>query len=198
MSKPYGNLQKYQSSNPLQRFLIARFLRKVGSLVAALPVAEVLDVGCAESFVSRYLAGVAGLRLSFAGVDIDAAALKRGQAVFPQMLRSFGNITALPFATEQFDLVLCTEVLEHLPEPLLGLRELRRVTRGYCLLSVPHEPWFRALNFLRGKHVRQGGNDPEHLQNWTGRRFAAFVSREFEVISAQRSLPWYIVLGKKR
>ena len=160
MSASHGNLQKYQSANPLQRFLIARFLKQIGSLITPLPVSDLLDVGCAEGFVSGYLSEVENLPFWFAGVDIDAAALKRGRKEFPQLLRSFADITALPFATAQFDLVLCTEVLEHLSEPLLGLRALKRVTRRYCLLSVPYEPWFRTLNFMRGKHLLQWGQRP--------------------------------------
>lgn len=193
----HGNWQKYQSGNPLQQFLIARFLKQIGSLIAPLHVSDLLDVGCAEGFVSRYLSEVENLSFRFAGVDIDAAALKRGRANFPQLRRSFGDVTALPLASEQFDLVLCTEVLEHLPAPLLGLRELKRMTRRYCLLSVPHEPWFRTLNFLRGKHLRQWGNDPEHLQNWTFQDFVDFVQQEMKVIRAVRALPWTLVLAEK-
>lgn len=49
------------------------------------------------------------------------------------------DITSIPIADAEFDAVLCTEVLEHVPDPLSALKELTRVTRkgGLLLLSVP-------------------------------------------------------------
>lgn len=40
------------------------------------------------------------------------------------------DIAQLPFATETFDVVLCTEVLEHVPEPTRAVKEMVRVLRG--------------------------------------------------------------------
>lgn len=196
MSAGHGNLQKYQNPNPLQQALIRRFLRQVESLTVGLDLGLVLDVGCAEGFVARHLVQV-GAPPHFIGIDVDVASLQRGATLFPAMARGVGSALALPFPSEVFDLVLCTEVLEHLLSPRVALRELKRVTRKYVLLSVPHEPWFRTMNLLRGKHLRRWGNDPEHLQNWTARHFTAFVAREFEVVSTRGALPWWIVLGRK-
>jgi len=198
LSDRHGNLQKYQNPNPIQRYLIRHFLTQVGDLVADLAFATVLDAGCAEGFVSRHLAAMKGERFASVGIDIDDVALRRGTQVFPAMQRTVGSVLSLPFPDACFDLVLCTEVLEHLSSPDVALRELCRVTGHYCLLSVPHEPWFRTLNFLRGKHWCSWGNDPEHLQNWTGRQFAALVSQEFEVVVSTSAFPWWIVLGRKR
>jgi hypothetical protein len=92
---------------------------------------------------------------------------------------------------------MCLEVLEHLPDPHRGLRELRRVTSAHCLISVPHQPFFRAINFLRGKHVSAWGRDPEHLQNWTARQFRRLVEQYFEVERFVYSFPWVIALGRK-
>jgi hypothetical protein len=52
-----------------------------------------------------------------------------------------GDATCLPFADASFDLVLCAEVLEHIPPPLLqrACDELARVTRGRLLVGVPFE-----------------------------------------------------------
>jgi len=49
--------------------------------------------------------------------------------------------TGLPAAS--FDLVLCTQVLEHCPDPWAAVREMRRILRpeGHLLVSVPHV-WF--------------------------------------------------------
>lgn len=49
------------------------------------------------------------------------------------------DITEIPVASGSFDVVLCTEVLEHVPNPVLALRELARVTApgGRLLLTAP-------------------------------------------------------------
>lgn len=198
MTTRHGNYQKYLNPNPLQRWLIGRFLRRVERWVADLPLHTLLDAGTAEGFVSRHLAARYGESLQIVGIDLDLAALFRGRELFPAMARLQGDVTQLPFLNAQFDLVMCTEVLEHLPEPAFALRELSRLTKRYCLLSVPHEPWFRLMNFLRGKHVRHFGNDPEHLQNWTLRSFRDFVGTEFSIVRSASVLPWSLVLAEKR
>ena len=50
-----------------------------------------------------------------------------------------GVAQALPFRAMQFDLVLCTQVLEYLPDPMLAVEEIRRVLRkgGVAFISAP-------------------------------------------------------------
>lgn len=50
-----------------------------------------------------------------------------------------GYADSLPFPNESFNTVLCTEVLEHLPEPYLAVKELFRVLApgGHVILTVP-------------------------------------------------------------
>ena len=113
------------------------------------------------------------------------------------VLFDVGDLREMPYGDDSFDLVMCLEVLEHLPVPHRGLRELRRVTSAHCLLSVPHEPFFRATNFLRGRHVPAWGRDPEHLQHWTAGQFRCLVEQYFEIERFVYSFPWVIVLGRK-
>ena len=197
--RDYGNWQKYNNPNPLQRFLMRRFLQQAAAWIAPLEVERVLDAGCAEGFVTRALleGGALSRATLLVGVDLDLEAMARGAAISPQLRKFPASITALPFADDSFDLVMATEILEHLPDPRLGLREVKRVSRRYCLLSVPHEPWFRAMNFLRGKHLHRWGNDPEHLQNWTLSAFRRFVAGECTVIAIRSLLPWTLVLARK-
>jgi SAM-dependent methyltransferase len=104
------------------------------------------------------------------------------------------EITSLGFRSGSFELVLCLEVLEHVPDPLVALAELRRVSSRSCLISVPYEPFFRLANFLRGRRVRQLGNHPEHLHHWGPRRFQAFLSRSFHVRELHNAFPWLLAL----
>lgn len=98
------------------------------------PVREVLDAGAGVGRftipIARRLAGRPARVVAtdlFGGMleTIAAAAAEQGLAVETRT----GDIQALPFDTDDFDLVLANHVLYHLPDLEQGVRELARVTR---------------------------------------------------------------------
>ena len=196
MSQDYGNLQKHLNPNPVQRYLLRRFHRQIASLLKATGAERILDAGCGEGFVVSYLLQEND-RLAIIGLDCSLEALEMARQMVPGVLFDVGDLREMPYSDDNFDLVMCLEVLEHLPDPHKGLRELRRVTSAHCLVSVPHEPFFRATNFLRGKHVPAWGRDPEHLQHWTAGQFRRLVEQYFEIERFVYSFPWVIALGRK-
>ncbi len=85
-----------------------------------------------------------------------------------------GDVRALPFAEQSFDVVLCQHVLEHVDDDRRSLAEIRRVTKngGWVVISVPirldqatHEdpsvtaPQERERLFGEAGHVRMYGYD---------------------------------------
>ncbi len=188
------NEGKYRSKNPVVRYLVGRFLQRVSEMAAAESPRRVLEVGCGEGVVLAALAArLPGTR--FDGLELDQTALGEARVRCPSATLVRGDACELPFGDQCFDLVVCLEVLEHLPEPLRALRELRRVARGGCLLSVPHEPFFRAGNVLRGKNLARLGDPSDHVQHWGAREFAAFCGRELAVRVRTTAFPWLIVYG---
>ena len=157
-----------------------------------------LDAGCGEGFGLEQLYRH-NPSLTFVGGDISLEALVWGRANlnYQGSLTNL-NLHHLPFPNNSFPLVVCLEVLEHLPEPVIGVQELARVSSEYVLMSTPHEPLFRGVNFLRGKHVRDLGNDPEHLGNFSGRAFRGMVGNVVDIVWHGYSFPWQIALGRKR
>ena len=61
-----------------------------------------------------------------------------------------GDIEGMPFPDSEFDAVVCTEVLEHVPNPSRALEEIRRVLkpRGVLIGSVPARSLIWRLRFL--------------------------------------------------
>jgi SAM-dependent methyltransferase len=194
----HGNRQKHLNPNPIQRFLLNRFHQKIAALVQQSEATSFLDVGCGEGFVINYLRQVNAAGQAIGG-DFDAEALLWGRAHVRHQSRLVNfDLHRLPFPDNSFPLVINLEVLEHLPDSRVGLRELARVSSEYVLLSVPHEPFFRGANFLRGKHVKALGNDPEHMHNYTGRAFRQMVGGVVDIVWHGYRFPWQIALGHVR
>jgi 2-polyprenyl-3-methyl-5-hydroxy-6-metoxy-1,4-benzoquinol methylase len=103
------------------------------------------------------------------------------------------------YQDNEFDLVVCTEVLEHLPDPVAGLHELTRISRKFILVSVPQEPVWRFLNLCRGKYIRDFGNTPGHLNHWSPKSFTAFLEEQsvYSIQSRVFPFPWQMVLLQK-
>lgn len=74
-------------------------------------------------------------------MDLVSIDLPRRVEADTSLKRAFANIAELPFPPASFDIVICTEVLEHLEQAVLvkGVAELQRVAGQYLLISVPFE-----------------------------------------------------------
>ncbi len=191
---------KYRSRNPLQRALIRRFGSAVKDFfVTADPRRSVLEVGVGEGFLSGYLLECFPDR-SFIGVDRNEADVRRLRTKFPGIEAQVGSAYDLATWRERgnIDLVLCCEVLEHLEQPELALREILSLGPKYVIASVPHEPFFMASNLLRGKNIRRLGNDEEHINHWGRRSFHELLSKHFEVVQMTTTFPWIVALLRPR
>jgi ubiquinone/menaquinone biosynthesis C-methylase UbiE len=192
-----GNLRKYNSKNPLQKLLINNFIKTLLLCLEKLEIKTVLDAGCGEGFILSKLRQK-NIGREMEGFDFSEEALSAGKKLFPNLVLRKGDINDMPYENSSFDLVLCTEVMEHLEQPTEALHEIVRVSRKYCLLSVPNEPFFMISNFLRGKNLSRWGNDINHIHHWSSRAFENFIRCELNVIKVKKPFPWTIVLSEKR
>jgi ubiquinone/menaquinone biosynthesis C-methylase UbiE len=126
-------------------------------------------------------------------LDLPDAGLRAEWRRYPAPRFLHANAHALPFEDGRFDVVVAAEVLEHLPDPVRGLREMARVGRRHLVLSVPQEPVFRSCNLLAGRYLRDLGNTPGHLNHWSRRGFVRFVSSVADVREVTSPFPWTTV-----
>jgi ubiquinone/menaquinone biosynthesis C-methylase UbiE len=194
---PTGNTyDKYASTNPVERRLMAGFFAALDAALPADPPATVLEVGVGEGEVSERIrerwpdATVVGADLP----DDELAASWRQRG----MTGLFADIARLPFPAETFDLVLAIEVLEHVPDPDAALAELARLARGHLVLSVPREPIWRVANMARGKYLGALGNTPGHIQHWSRRGFVAQVGAHVDVVTVRTPFPWTMIGARAR
>ncbi len=192
------NFKKHTSKNPIQRLLLWNFFRNLINLIASKSVDSILDVGCGEGFTLNRLKGK-GIGKRLEGIEHSIDAIELGKKIYPDIKITQGSIYDLPYQDNSFDLVLCTEVLEHLEDPKKGLEELIRVSKKYLVISVPNEPFFMFAQFVRGKNWSRFGNDIEHIQHWTMFGFPKFIKQNSsaKILAKRFPFAWTMLLLEK-
>ncbi len=156
--------------------------------------AVIIDLGCGDGSALAVAAGpdAAGHDPAhrFAGIDWSASALRRAQALGLTVMRSSLN-PSLPIADGAADVVIMSELIEHLVDPDGAVAEVRRVLRpgGSLLLSTPNlaawynrgllavgiQPVFSEVS-LRGVFGRPGRVVAGHLRLFTRRALTEFLT----------------------
>lgn len=91
---------------------------------------RILDLGCGKGEVSRYISE----ENSVYGLDISKIALKEGKAYMDTAV--VGDAEKLPFKDQVFDLVLFSESIYYLDDPIVSLKEIRRVLKPEGVLVL--------------------------------------------------------------
>ncbi len=186
---------KYGSSNPVVRRLMAGFERELDELLGLAAPSSLLDVGCGEGvLVHRWAARLPTCRV--VGIDLEEESIQAGWAErrAPNLEYRVIEDANLPFAAGEFDLASAIEVLEHVPDPEDTLSEMARCAARHLLVSVPREPLWRLLNIARGAYWPALGNTPGHLNHWSRRSFVKLLSRHGEVVELRSPFPWTMLL----
>jgi SAM-dependent methyltransferase len=148
--------QQYAAPSPLPDPRIDRkFARICAAVRERLPCEAFLDAGCGDG---RYLAALdAELPARIAGVDIAERILETARARIPRADLRQANLESLPFDDDAFDLVLSSQVIEHVLDASAAVGELARVLRpgGRLVISTDNADnrVTRALNAPRNAIV---------------------------------------------
>jgi 2-polyprenyl-3-methyl-5-hydroxy-6-metoxy-1,4-benzoquinol methylase len=186
---------KYGSTNPVVRRLMAAFERTLDELFTQAAPATLLDVGCGEGVLTYKWAQKPGMQ-RIVGIDLDDPQLHeawKGREA-PNLEYKVMKAENLPFADGEFEVATAIEVLEHVPDPEHTVAEMARVASRNLIVSVPREPLWRGLNLARGAYVKDLGNTPGHVNHWSKRGFVELLGRHGQVVEARSPFPWTMLL----
>jgi len=189
---------KYGSTNPVVRRLMARFEGTLDELFTQADPQSLLDVGCGEGVLTHQWAVRLGDERRVVGIDLDDPALHAEWAkrTAPNLEYRVMKAENLPFADGEFDAATAIEVLEHVPDAEHTVAEMARVAKRWLLVSVPREPLWRGLNMARGAYWKDLGNTPGHVNHWSKRSFVGLLSQHGKVVEARSPFPWTMLLVK--
>lgn len=199
--QPEGNFfDKYNSSNILVRKIMKGFFRAYDELIGECSYrggVTILEAGCGEGEVTNFLyKKMKGAKID--AFDVSDKVIELAKERFKDSKINFqvGSIYNI-VVKEKYDLVVCSEVLEHLEEPEKALEQIKNAASEYLILSVPREPIWCVLNMVRGKYLKNLGNTPGHINHWSRKKFLSFLKRnECNIIAVKNPLPWTVVLIK--
>jgi SAM-dependent methyltransferase len=160
---------------------------------------EAHEVGCGEGELTRRLVSRG---LSVRGTDASAAVIAEARARAaregaPAAFR-VGELEELDPAADAAQLIVCCEVMEHLPDPQAALSVVASLASPWAIVSVPREPLWRALNMARLRYLGSLGNTPGHLNHWSRPGFIRFLEARFEVVEVRAPIPWTMALCRSR
>jgi dolichol-phosphate mannosyltransferase len=140
----------------------------------------VLDIGCGSSRIIVDLKDAVGM-------DILERKLRFLKPKHDKLL--LASTFALPFVDQSFDVVINSQVIEHIPEDPAIMSEMWRVMRpgGTLILGTPdYGRWsWVALEWMYGK-VLEGGYAHEHITHYTRQSLADLIKASgFEVLDCQ-------------
>jgi 2-polyprenyl-6-hydroxyphenyl methylase/3-demethylubiquinone-9 3-methyltransferase len=133
---------------------------------------RLLDVGCGDGALTVL---VKDKYRKVYGVDISAEAIARAKERGVEAVRVNLNSETLPFEAGYFDTVSCLDVIEHVFDPRVLIREIYRVLRpgGEGFLSTPNIRFLRFLQsiILAGRFPKTSGDstlyDGGHIHFFT-------------------------------
>lgn len=126
-------------------------------------IKKILDVGCGSGLNTKTLKD-SGFEVM--GVDVSENATFEAKRKYPEIEFSVARIEKLPFPDKTFDAIYCAEVIEHIYDTEVAIKELNRVLKkdGYLFLSTPYHGFLKNLILIlfgfekhfnpSGPHVR--------------------------------------------
>ena len=144
----------------------------------------ILDLGCGSGIYAQHIRKLE-CQCDYVGCDIDAKVLRYAHRG-PNIGYVLCDIQRLPFRQRSVQVVLCSEVLEHLGYPYRTLYKICETTSGILIITFPKE---HILSVFRDRH-------PEHISEIDEEKVInSILSRKFKLIQKSEIFRSYIPCG---
>lgn len=151
-----------------ERFVPALFAQWVEPMLDAVGIRagqSMLDVACGTGILTRHAADRVGPAGQAAGLDLNQAMLDVASRVRPDLNWRRGDVAAMPFGDDSFDVVTCQAALFFFPDVTAALQEMGRVARPDGTVGVQvfstiddqpaYGPWIEMVARHAGTDARQ-------------------------------------------
>lgn len=140
---------------------------RLNKIVDVIPsdVQTVLDIGCGNGYLINFLLENKKYK-KLVGLDISSKALR-----YIKTEKILGDIINLPFQEDSFDLIVCSEIIEHLTEEdfIKAISEVQRVSKKYILITVPNKEILEH-SFVRCPDCHCCFNSDFHMRNFNKKK----------------------------
>jgi 2-polyprenyl-3-methyl-5-hydroxy-6-metoxy-1,4-benzoquinol methylase len=175
-ARQYGSVREYNPSRPWYAYAKELLSRHVSAKDVD-PLA--LDIGCG---VGEFMLLLKDMGFTVEGIDANKEQMQLVDSI--GLKGKVANLeNGLPYKDDQFYLVTCLELIEHIAMAEVLLDEIKRVLRpgGYLLLSTPN---FSFINSRVHYFFGEGpGNEGVHLRFFTKKRFEFVLEKAgFQIV----------------
>lgn len=162
--------------NVLQRLWHVNKLNAILGLIQSSPN-KILDVGCASGwFLSRVAKTFP--KAQCYGIDIYDKAVEYGKKLYPSISFQKADAHNMPFKASTFDLVICTEVLEHVNDPKSALLEIKRVLKkdGFAIIELDSGSILFSISWFLWQKFRGGVWTHAHIHAFTVKKLDRIIN----------------------
>ncbi|MDO8658000.1 MAG: class I SAM-dependent methyltransferase [Candidatus Levybacteria bacterium] len=184
---PPDYYQKGVKENLLQKFWHSNKLKEVKMKITSAPE-NMLDVGCASGWLLHQLSKEFP-RTKCYGIDIYKKAIDYGKGIYPSIKFKASDAHKIPYENNTFDLVICTEVLEHTEDPKMVLFEIKRVLKntGIAIIEIDSGSWLFSVAWFLWRKINGRVWNDSHLHSFNLKKLdKALKACGYRVISKNK------------
>lgn len=161
---------RFEKGFYLKRKMELQILQKMVKMAKPDSKKKIADIGCGEGFLIKEIP----VGEKIIGIEISTTALRRAKKIVGFKKNVFliqGDAQKLPIPDNYFDIILCSEMLEHVPDTQIVLKEFNRILTksGLLIVSIPNEKQVQKLLDLSRKfkfsRLIEGVSTSENDQN---------------------------------
>lgn len=166
--------------NLLQKMWHTRKLAEVIKLIPTNPRKnpKVLDIGCSSAILTAHVARHLP-KSKIVGLDSYKAAIDFAKKKYPHISFVTADAHKIPFKDKSFDIIICTETLEHVVDPLGVIKEMKRILKkdGQAIISMDSGSLpFRVVWYFWTKTKGKVWEDA-HLHEFNAKLLAGLIKK---------------------